>query len=115
MKFIVDFWMDGFDSEEEMGEAAIEYIRDCLDSSGTTCSAVSEMLETGHCGTTTIYFVATRPAIEKAVDYRIYFSQAEARDALAENVAIDTGMDIKIPWRIFSAEVVNVREVPAQP
>ena len=63
----------------------------------------------------TIYFIATLPDIVKAVYGRIYFSQAEARDALAENVEIDTGMDIKIPWRIFSAEVVNVREVPAQP
>ncbi len=35
-KFIIDFWMDGYDSEEDMIDAAGDYIFDALDSAGTT-------------------------------------------------------------------------------
>jgi hypothetical protein len=41
-KFTIDFWMDGYDSEEEMNKAAKEYIFNALDSSGTSVRNVSQ-------------------------------------------------------------------------
>jgi hypothetical protein len=35
-RMIIDFWMDGYDSEEEMLEAIPEYLDDLLSSSGTS-------------------------------------------------------------------------------
>ena len=39
-KFIIDFWMDGYDSERDMIDAARDYIFDTLDSSGTTVKII---------------------------------------------------------------------------
>lgn len=36
VKYIVDFWMDGYDSEEEMAEEGVSVIYDQLESSGTS-------------------------------------------------------------------------------
>ena len=40
MKFIVDLWLDGYDTEEEMKEACIKFIEDQLD---MTASSVKVM------------------------------------------------------------------------
>lgn len=39
-KFIVDFWMDGYDSEKEMEAQCADCIFDALDSSGTSVKVV---------------------------------------------------------------------------
>lgn len=36
MKFLVDLYMDGYDSEEDMGKACLEFIREALDFSAST-------------------------------------------------------------------------------
>ncbi len=34
-RMIIDFWMDGYDSEEEMREAIPDYLDEMVNSSGT--------------------------------------------------------------------------------
>jgi len=41
MKFLIDLWMDGYNSEEEMKEACIVYIKDQLDSSATSIKVLN--------------------------------------------------------------------------
>jgi hypothetical protein len=38
MKFIVDLWLDGYDSDEEMEKACIEFIQEALDFSASSVS-----------------------------------------------------------------------------
>lgn len=38
MKFIVDLWLDGYDNEEDMKQACIEFIQDALDFSASSVS-----------------------------------------------------------------------------
>ena len=38
MKFIVDLWLDGYDSEEDMEKACIEFIKESLDFSASSVS-----------------------------------------------------------------------------
>ena len=38
MKFVVDLWLDGYDSEEEMKQACLEFIRESLDFSASSVS-----------------------------------------------------------------------------
>jgi hypothetical protein len=35
-KFIVDLWLDGYDSEEEMADACVQFIMEQLDFSGSS-------------------------------------------------------------------------------
>ncbi len=51
-KFIVDLWLDGYDSEEEMNEACKEFIYDALSFSASSVT-ITEVQEedsddTGH-------------------------------------------------------------------
>ena len=39
-KFIIDFWLDGYDSEEEMIEACEEYILESLNSAASSITII---------------------------------------------------------------------------
>lgn len=39
-KFIIDVWMDGYESEEEMIKACPDFIYEALDSAGTSVSII---------------------------------------------------------------------------
>lgn len=36
MKILIDMWMDGYETEEDMKEAIVEYIQDSLDFSASS-------------------------------------------------------------------------------
>lgn len=38
MKFVVDLWLDGYESEEDMKEACIDFIKESLDFSASSVS-----------------------------------------------------------------------------
>lgn len=42
MKFLIDLWLDGYDNEEKMKEAAYEYIYDQLNSAGTSIKILED-------------------------------------------------------------------------
>lgn len=44
-KFIIEVWLDGYDSEEEMEAACPEFIEEMLNSAGTTCRVISKVEE----------------------------------------------------------------------
>ena len=43
-KFIVDLWLDGYDNEEEMEQACLEFLEDTLNFSGS-CVEVTKYIE----------------------------------------------------------------------
>ena len=42
-RFIIEVWMDGYDSKEEMEEACVTWIEEQLDSSGTSVKIIKKL------------------------------------------------------------------------
>jgi len=44
-KFVIDLWMDGYDSDEDHAEACRVFLSEALDSTATSVTIISEIKE----------------------------------------------------------------------